>query len=185
MKSRNYIWQVVAVVLIFCIGFYLGKLPQEDNSPVYSMLESNFVEYQAFHKELNEQFPYSEPDGVAYKGKLDSFFKEKEMEAETLHSALIASIPNEIEWERSDGSTFWQPPTNFAVKESLQKLHPLFPEYRDFICSLREEEWQGGSGRSASVLSCKIYETEKYINLLNFYYGKFVSDPETATEDTN
>jgi len=169
---------IIVVILLVSFAWWGGKAVNTENSAFVGklpMFENNFVEHRTFNEKLNKMFPYYEPDGTTYKRKIATYFEQKEAEAGSLYKEIIDSIPNLIEWEGNDGKTFLQPPTNFMVKEDLQKLHLIFPEYRKLICQLREERWQGGSGRGVAILSCEIYEMEKYIDLLKFYREQFIS----------
>lgn len=140
------------------------------------MLESEFAEYQAFKDWLFEKYPYYEPSGIVYKEKIGKFFEEKQAQAEDLYDDIQRQIPDTILWEREDGTTFMQAPTTIHIKEDLQKLHPIFPEYINAICNLRTEAWLGGSGSSVGVVLCEIYETEKYIQLLKTYQESLHED---------
>ncbi len=146
------------------------NLVSESKLDKFSMLESDFSEYKTFREKIDGLYPYYEPDGFTYKETIGRLFKEKEVEAQVLYDAIQANIPDVIEWERADGSTFMQAPTNFDVKEDFQKFHALFPQYRETVCNLRTEAWLGGSGSSVGVTLCEIYETEKYIELLKKYH---------------
>lgn len=164
---------VLAILLCICF-FYLGKY--QSNKEMHnslSMLEGDFLEYSKFKIDLDKVYPYYEPDGGTYKDIIGELYDKKVAEAEKLYQEVIKSIPDEIEWERDDGTTFMHPPTSLIVREDLKKLHPIFPKYRNLICNLRTEVWQGGSGSNIGVTLCELYEIEKYTQLLKFYHKWF------------
>lgn len=185
MPNKANLTLIIAVVLLGGLIWQTSRIGEEGvpSETVLPMFESNFVEYQAFKKALDETFPYYEPDGLTYKEKIGVYFDEKESEMKDLYEEVVGSIPDLIERERNDGGIFLQAPTNLAVKEDLQKFHRIFPEYRKLVCGLREENWRGGSGRGVQVLSCEIYETEKYTDLLKFYKEQFISKSGPILEE--
>lgn len=185
MKKDSYVFKkeindnrvfffVLIFIFVFSSAFYLGKTQKikEVPKPEFSMLESEFVEYVAFQEKLNKIYPYYEPNGFVYKENLFNLLNEKESEMNILKNKLYENIPDVIERERNDGSVYIGAPTNLSVKEDFKKFDKVFQEYRDYVCNLREESWQGGSGSSAYIIMCQIYETEKYIELLKMYINR-------------
>jgi hypothetical protein len=51
------------------------KYSLRQNTP--ALLESEFVEYQAYQQKLTEEYPYYEPDGVTYKETIFNLLKQK------------------------------------------------------------------------------------------------------------
>jgi hypothetical protein len=141
----------------------------EQNTP--ALLESEFVEYQAYQQKLTEEYPYYEPDGVTYKETIFNLFETKKQELELLLIQTQEDIPELIEWEREDGSTFMQAPTNFEIREDFERIYKIFPEYSNSICRLREEVWHGGSGSELGVIMCELYEYDKLIALMKDQLG--------------
>ena len=161
---------MILIVIVVGVGIlYLNtKTKQEKKWSEFSlptsMLESNFVEYQAFEKSIWDIYPYYEPDGVTYKANLYNLLKAKEDEAKSLYVNLSTMT----------SATDPVPGIREGVKDELNKLNSAWFKYRDSACYLREDIWSGGSGSSGFLMMCQLYETQKYIDLLNKYAEDFL-----------
>jgi len=162
MRIKNLIFILLLIILII-ISFYIFISYKNSKT-------NNLSEYQEYQNNILEQYPYYEPDGYTYKETMTSLLAEKDSELKTLYNKIQESKSETTELENYDDSTWVQnPTTNSEVKEEVENLYKVFPEYRENICKLRTEYWKGGSGNLPYLLICEMYETDRYINELNSY----------------
>lgn len=137
--------------------------------------ESDFPTYEDFLKDLEKTCPYYEPDGVSYRECLYNLLEEKDKKAISVSSDLVKDVGIVISEKKMnpDGIDF---DTAYFGEQyflaSFAELRKSWGSYRDGLCEADHATSFAGSNTSGFVMTCKLYETEKYIlKLIGYRYS--------------
>ena len=153
-------WPLFPVVLVLIIAAahyfdaegYIRAKYQEFFPP---NTELTFTE---FRKDLEEECPYYEPNGAAYRECLADLLTKLQQEVFMYQLDLNRSLSNDTREEFATArETFIQ---------DLRLLGDSWAVYREQLCKAVADGYWGGSDQGGELNRCRLYETEKYRRLL-------------------
>ncbi len=120
------------------------------------------VKYADFLKNLDKICPYYIPSGIEYRDCLANLLVKKEKVAEDLYNEILTIAQGVSEVPETD----MQIAQRKDFIKSFKELHTAWKPYRDALCATQLSVAYGGSNQSGMVNTCKIYQTQLYINNL-------------------
>ncbi len=158
--NKFYIFLLLA--LIVGIGAYFWYQPEPSNSPSVDELtflstETN-LSYNDFLDNLEQHCPYYEPNGVQYRECLFNLLTQREQEADRYQADLIRNIQAITDPE------FLTARQTFV--SHLRELGSMWKPYRDQLCLTPFDSMWGGSNQGGANNTCRLYETARYLQLL-------------------
>lgn len=133
------------------------------------------AEYNDYIKYLEWRCPVYVPSGNAWKNCLYDLQLAREAEVKTILDNINVELPKTI------GRLTKRKETTIAFEEipgMLKQLNKSWLDYRDKLCELDHQEYAAGSATEGYITECQIFETQKYINLLNDFDKRWNIDYE-------
>jgi len=137
--------------------------------------------YTDFLNDLEKTCPYYEPSGVSYRDCLYDLLQKRERVVNITLNDLENDIQTVIAEIGMDADHSSQAENDFLV--SLATLRKSWKPYRDALCETDLSVAWGGSNQSGMVMSCKLYETDKYLTRsIKYHYDWVGSRVDRYTE---
>lgn len=116
------------------------------------------LSYNDFLKILENDCPYYEPSGVAYRNCLVDLLakRDKEVSEYLGHFALDLQADTSPEFLTA----------RQTVIADLGKFSDTWLSYRNQLCTVQADAYWGGSDQGGELNRCRLYETERFYRLL-------------------
>ena len=113
---------------------------------------------------MREKCPVYEPDGNSWKNCLYDLLLEKEAEVKTILGHINTELPKTIErlTKRKEMTQAFE-----YIPGILKEFNISWFDYRNKFCELDYEAYAAGTATQGYIKECEVYETQKYIGLLN------------------
>lgn len=132
-------------------------------------IDERLPEYQAFSDEIESKFCSHDYSEAVYKNCIYDILLAKNKEVEKIFNKLSSELPK-IETKLLKNDAEFSYTYGYAeLIEILPELYKSSLSYRNTICEASYIDTLGGSGHGGFVTMCKLYETQKLINLLNSF----------------
>ena len=144
--------------------------------------DNSFVPHGEYDAEYNDYIKYLEwrcpvyvPSGNAWKNCLYDLQLAREVEVKTILDRINVEVPKTIERlsKRKEMTIAFE-----EIPGMLKALNKSWFDYRDKLCELDHQEYAAGSWTEGYITECQIFETQKYINLLNDFDKRWNIDYE-------
>lgn len=137
--------------------------------------EQNLPTYENYLADLEKTCPYYEPDGASYRECLYNLLAKRDERTNAISDDLVKDIqvivaekkmnPDEMDF---DSAYFGEQ----YFLESFAELRKSWRSYRDGLCEADYATSFSGSNTSGFIMTCKLYEIEKYvIRLIGYRYN--------------
>ena len=159
---QNKVTLFILAVLAIGIGAYIWYQSTPSSSPTADELTLLSTEvdlsYNDFLKGLERDCPYYEPNGVRYRECLVTLLEKRDQEVDKYQADLIRDI------QAITDSEFQTARHTFVTH--LEELGNMWKPYRDQLCITTFDSMWGGSNQAGAMNTCRLYETERYMQLL-------------------
>ena len=137
--------------------------------------EQNLPTYENYLKDLEKTCPYYKPDGVSYRECLYNLLEERDKRADTISNNLVKDIQIVISEKKTNPDKLDFDTAYFGEQhflESFAELQKSWKSYRDALCDADYAASFAGSNTGGFIMTCKLYETEKYVvRLIGYRYN--------------
>ena len=110
--------------------------------------------YEAFHKDLEKDCPYYEPNGFRYRECLSKLFGQRSKELADTYGQLYTDLNSITDPEHLTARD--------TFKKDLVKLSFEWLTYSDYVCKAQADKYWGGSDQGGEFNRCRLYEIEKF-----------------------
>lgn len=134
--------------------------------------------YEDFLKDLEKICPYYKPDGVSYRECLYNLLAKKDERVNAISDDLVKDIQVVIAEKKTNPDEMNFDSAYFGEQhflESFAELRKSWRPYRDGLCEADYATSFAGSNTSGFIMTCKLYETEKYLTKLVLYRYDWVA----------
>lgn len=134
--------------------------------------EQNLPTYETFLKDLEKICPYYEPDGSSYRECLYNLLEKKDKKVISVSNDLVKDVEIVI-LEKKTNPDEMDPYTSYFGEQyfltSFAELQKSWKSYRNSLCEADHSTSFDGSNIGGFIVTCKLYETEKYTKRLIGY----------------
>lgn len=152
MTNNKSLLIILFVLLVGIAVFAVNHTKQNQPSA-----ESN-LSYNDFQQDLENDCPYYEPSGVAYRGCLVDLLAKRDKEVSEYLGRFVMDL-------RADASPEFLTARQTFVTD-LGKFNDPWLTYRDQLCTVQADLYWGGSDQGGELNRCRLYETERFYRLL-------------------
>ncbi|OGG72841.1 hypothetical protein A3A38_02635 [Candidatus Kaiserbacteria bacterium RIFCSPLOWO2_01_FULL_53_17] len=155
---------VIVAAVATAYYFSTTEQPQNDllatDKQIFLSTEVS-LSYNDFLKDLEQDCPYYEPNGLRYRECLLTLLEKREQEIDEYQVNLIHDL------QANTDPQFLTARQTFI--SHLEELGGMWKPYRDTLCMTQADKNWGGSNQGGFFNTCRLYETTKHqILLANF-----------------
>lgn len=137
--------------------------------------EQNLPAYENYLKDLEKTCPYYEPNGVSYRDCLYNLLEKRDKRTDIISNDLVKDIQIVISEKKTNTGEIDFDSAYFGEQyflESFAELQKSWKSYRDALCEADYATSFAGSNTVGFIMTCKLYETEKYVvRLIGYRYN--------------
>lgn len=149
------------IIVIGVVAFVVLKYPENtllaDEKLVSPSTEID-LSYNDFQQDLENDCPYYEPSGVAYRGCLVDLLAKRDKEVSEYLGRFVMDL-------RADASPEFLTARQTFIAD-LGKFNDTWLTYRDQLCTVEADLYWGGSDQGGELNRCRLYEIEGFYRLL-------------------